>query len=101
MSSSSKTHCFVERLSNEGYWRVGGANVELPAMIIITLIRHSDGRFSVTKNLGGGHGSEVLMTQKEAEALAAKMQAEAGGPSVAEIVRHDLTPPPGALKAAS
>jgi hypothetical protein len=60
-------------------------------MATITIICHSDGLFSVGKNLGTGKGSVVFKSRAEADAHAKELQAEAGGPEKAKIVVHDLT----------
>ena len=57
-------------------------------MDIITIIRHSDGRFTVTKTEDRG---KPFISLETAEAYAKKLQDEADGPDHAEIVRHDLT----------
>jgi DNA invertase Pin-like site-specific DNA recombinase len=57
---------------------------------IITIICHSNGQFSVGKNMGGFNGSMVFRTREEADAHAKQLQEKAGGPNVAKIVVHDL-----------
>ncbi len=57
---------------------------------VITEIVHTNGMFSVGKNMGGFKGSTVFKTREEADAHAKKLQAEAGGPENASIVVHDL-----------
>ena len=59
-------------------------------MVIITIICHLNGQFSVTKRLGGFHESRMFTTRAAADAYAMKLQAEAGGPDDAKIVVHDL-----------
>jgi hypothetical protein len=59
-------------------------------MVIITLMCHSNGQFSVTKNLGGFHESRVFTTRAAADAHAMQLQAEAGGPDNAKIIVHNL-----------
>ena len=58
--------------------------------IQITLIRHTNGQFSVGRDLGTGHGSKVLPGREEADAYARQLQAQLGGPDKATIVVHDL-----------
>jgi hypothetical protein len=58
--------------------------------VIIRIIHHTDGQFSVGKNPGGGHGSAVFKTREDADGCAKRLQAEAGGPDIAEITFHDL-----------
>jgi hypothetical protein len=58
--------------------------------ITITLICHSNGQFSVGKNMGGFNGSMVFKTREEADAYAIQLQAQAGGPDKARIIVHDL-----------
>jgi hypothetical protein len=56
----------------------------------ITIICHSNGQFSVGKNMGGFNGSMVFKTREEAAAYAIQLQAQAGGPDKARIIVHDL-----------
>ncbi len=58
--------------------------------VCITIICHSDGRFSVGKNMGGFNESMVFKTREEADACAMQLQAQAGGPDKARIIVHDL-----------
>ncbi len=60
--------------------------------IVISIVCHPDGRFSVDKNMmmGGGHWSTVFKTREAADGRAMQLQAEAGGPDRATIVVHDL-----------
>ena len=58
-------------------------------MVVISIICHSNGQFSVGKNMGGFNGSTVFASLEEANASARKLQAEAGGPGNAEIKVHD------------
>ncbi len=58
--------------------------------VCITVICHTNGMFSVGKNLGGFNGSTVFKTRQEADAHAEKLQAEAGGPEKAGIVVRDF-----------
>ncbi len=58
--------------------------------VCITIICHSNGLFSVSKNLGGFNGSTVFKTRTEADACAEQFQVQAGGPEKARIVVHDL-----------
>ena len=60
-------------------------------MVIIDIICHPNGLFSVTKNPGGFHESSLFTTREEGDAHAMQLQAEAGGPNDAKIVVHDLT----------
>jgi len=57
---------------------------------IITIICHSNGQFSVGKNMGGFNGSMVFKTRGEADAYATQLQEKAGGPNAAKVVVHDL-----------
>ena len=72
---------------------LGGARGSLDeaesVMIIITIICHSNGQFSVGKNIG--HGIRLFATRKAADARAMQLQAEAGGADNAKIIVHDLT----------
>ena len=56
----------------------------------ITIICHSNGQFSVGRNMGGFNGSTVFKTRDEADAAAVHLQAQAGGPEKARIIVHDL-----------
>ncbi len=58
--------------------------------VVITIICHTNGQFSVGKNMGGFNGSEIFKTREEADACAMQLQEQAGGPDVARIVVHDL-----------
>lgn len=58
---------------------------------ILAIICHSNGQFSVSRNLGGGNGISVFSTREEAEARAKHLQEEAGGPVKARIDIRDLT----------
>ncbi len=59
--------------------------------ITITIICHSNGKFSVGENMGGFNGSKVFKTREEADACARQLQEQAGGPEKARIVVHDLS----------
>jgi hypothetical protein len=56
----------------------------------VTIICHSNGQFSVGKNMGGFNGSPVFKTREKADAYAMQLQAQAGGPDKARIIVHDL-----------
>ena len=58
--------------------------------VSITIICHTNGQFSVGKNMGGFNGSMVLKTREEADAYATQLQAKAGGPEEARIIVYDL-----------
>ena len=59
-------------------------------MVIITIICHPNGQFSVGKNMGGGNGMKLFTTREAADAHVKHLQAEAGGPDNATIMVHDL-----------
>ncbi len=59
--------------------------------VIITLICHPDGLFSVGKNLGGFNESFVCKTREEADAKAEQLKKEVGPNAKARIVVNDLT----------
>ncbi len=61
------------------------------SIVSITVICHSNGQFSVGKNMGGFNGSEVFKTREEADAYAIQLQAQAGGSEKARIIVHDLS----------
>ena len=56
---------------------------------VITINRHSNGLFTVAKNLSL-NGSPLFKTWEEAEARAKQLQAQAGGPAEARIVERDF-----------
>ena len=57
--------------------------------IVIVIICHSNGHFSVWRGLGTGHGSPIFKTRQEADARAKQLQDEAGGPEKATIIVND------------
>jgi hypothetical protein len=58
---------------------------------VITIICHSNGQFSVGKNMGTSQGSTVFKTLEAANDYAKQLQEEEGGPDWAKITVHDLT----------
>ena len=62
--------------------------------IVIVIICHSNGRFSVWREPGTVHGSPIFKTRQKADARAKQLQDEAGGPEKATIVVRDLTTTP-------
>jgi hypothetical protein len=58
--------------------------------VCITIICHTNGLFSVGKNLGGFNGSTLFKTREEADTDAMRLQTQAGGPDKARIIVHDL-----------
>jgi hypothetical protein len=57
--------------------------------VIIVVICHSNGQFSVGKNLGTGLGGRVFKTREAADAYAKQVAKEAL-PAKAKIIIHDL-----------
>jgi hypothetical protein len=62
--------------------------------ILIVVICHSSGLFSVWREPGTVHGNPILKTRQEADARAKQLQDEAGGPEKAIVVVRDLTTTP-------
>jgi hypothetical protein len=59
--------------------------------IVVVILCHLDGHFSVWRGLGTGHARPIFKTRQEADARAKVLQDEAGGPEKASILVRDLT----------